>query len=162
MQRFIILSLCILWSISSFAQNGGDGGGGSNGGPGIILKYIDSNGFPQEYVVTDELNIPNHLLDEYMEEVGRRLLNTNSVIVNKLPSLRKGSRFVSLGEAHDITTLEGRNLDREALRSIRPEWMKEERGNLYVERGAPIYDYQRNDGEIVTIDWQRFPEDDEE
>ena len=154
MEKIILLVSFWVFSSLAFAQGGDDGGG-----PGMVLKYIDSNGFPQEYVVTDELNIPSHLMNAYMEELGRRILEKNKNVLKK-PVSNRG--FVSLGEAHDITTLEGRNLDREALRSIRPEWMKEESGSLYVERGAPIYDYQRSDGEIVTIDWQRFPEDDEE
>jgi hypothetical protein len=156
MEKLVLVVLFLL-SFSAFSQGGE--GGTDGGGPGMVLKYVDDNGQLQQFVVDDPLDIPNHLLEQYMKQVGNINLDRTPLPRRDFRALEK--EFVNLGNAYDVTTNDGYNLDREMLRDIKPSWMKEEDGDIWVRPSAPIRDYQRSDGAVVDFDLSYTLDDDE-
>ena len=142
MEKIILLFVTFMVCSLSYGQGGDDGGG-----PGMVLKYLDANGKLQQFIVDDSKDIPHHLLGEYMKQIAEQNRKRNRELDEALRKLRR------LGDILDITTSEGRNLDRQALRDIQPSWMREYDDVIYVESSAPIFDYQKNDGSIVS--WER-------
>ena len=156
MEKIIFIFSLLLICTTSFAQGGDDGGG-----PGMVLKFVDDNGQLQQFVVEDPMKIPHHLLGKYMEQLAKRNLDRTPVPKEIRDLRRFEEKFVNLGDAYDVTTDEGYNLDRETLRDINPSWMKEEDGDIWVRSSAPIRDYQRSDGAVVDFDISSILDDDE-
>lgn len=142
MKKIIILTLLILSSLSIYAQ--GDGGGGSNGGPGIILKSWNNNILDTGTRVDGEIRLPKISLDRFLDRNGnwQQIEDLNQGIE------REYDHMTVLKGVLDINTRDHGLIDTETLRDLSPQWMEERNGEIWVDPRAPITDYQTSDGEI--------------
>lgn len=150
----------ILFALFSFGALGQNGSGTSGGGPGMVLKYVDSDGIARELIVEEGgLNVPAELMEQYLEELKQRDTNivrftqTDDVYISnavyKVLGFESKEGFRKIGKALDVTTTSGDILDRQALRDLNPSWMRESEGEMWVSEQAPIVDYQIPSGEII-------------
>ncbi|MCF8057765.1 MAG: hypothetical protein K9K67_00605 [Bacteriovoracaceae bacterium] len=140
--KYIILfAICF----PSFGQGQGvDGGGGP---PRTSLsRFLDANGNWQSIEDLNHLIKRKHDYKDLLRNMGRSSeLDIPSDCEN--PGFNFCDSRVLQGVL-DINTRDHGIIDTETLRDLKPEWMIESGGEIWVDPRAPITDYQTSDGEI--------------
>ncbi len=68
--------------------------------------------------------------------------------------------FERLGDVVDMETTEYGVVDRETLRDLKPSWLQERDGEIWVRKDAPVVNYQTDNGEVIDFGFTLERDDD--
>jgi hypothetical protein len=70
------------------------------------------------------------------------------------------SEFELIGDVVDMETTEFGLVDLETLRDLKPNWLKERDGKIWLKKDAPVVNYQRDNGEVIDFGFGLERDDD--